>query len=128
MNVTAVEWKQKKVRGISQIVQVVPGGDLAPVLGRFRAAVAGCSTPLINQDGTRMKFSLLPDPRGLGAHAITLKSISVNPPGAHGIPLEGVYEIAASGPNAISIGTMGYTSAERAKITARAWNNLVTRP
>lgn len=40
-NVAAVGGTQKKIRSVAQIVQVMPKGDLAPMLGRYRAVVAG---------------------------------------------------------------------------------------
>lgn len=127
-NLAAVGEAQKEIRSVAQIVQVTPKGHLAPLLGRYRAAVAGCSTPLVNEDGSRITMSLLPDPTGLGDHALALKSTYVNPPVALHIPFEAVMELAVSGPNVLSITTMGYSTKERATITAQAWKNLGSRP
>lgn len=73
-------------------------------------------------------MSLLPAPTGLGAHALALKSTYINPPVALDIPFEGVMELAVSGPNVLGVMTMGYTTTERATITAQAWKNPRSRP
>lgn len=126
-NFASVGGMQRKVRSVSQIVHMAPDADLAPILGRYRAAVAGCSTPLVNVDGSRIRMSVLPDPTGLGTHSLALASTHINPPVALGAPFENVMEFAASGPNAMFISTSGYTTEERSTITAQAWKNVTSR-
>lgn len=111
-----------QVRGVDQIIESHPDSDPATDLATYRKAIAGCTSALIGDDGSRNTVALVSAPSGYGSSALAFQLTGTS----GGERSVADFVAVVSGKNVVALATGGFSAAQRARILAQAWKNLTS--
>ncbi|MBO1755927.1 hypothetical protein [Allobranchiibius sp. CTAmp26] len=111
-----------QLRGIDEIIETHASGDPVAALAGYRAAIVGCDSAIVGDDGSRYRVRLTSAPRGYGRSVLSVEVTVTSAGEAFRVDETDI----VSGRNVLGLATTGFAAAERSKLLAKTWSNLST--